>query len=77
MTRVWAFQPLPELNHETGWVECEEALAQRLIEEGLVQDPAVGALELKQVQERTTQLQPHAQHTTDVVPPKGRRRARG
>jgi hypothetical protein len=46
---VWAFQPLPELNNQTGFVECEDALAALLIESGKAQDPRIGALSLKDI----------------------------
>src|SRR4029077_14922679 len=46
-TCVWAFQPLPELNNQTGFVECEDTLAALLIQSGKAQDPRTGALALK------------------------------
>lgn len=48
---VWAFQPLKELNNETGFVVCDHDIAQKLIELDKVQDPRVGALHLKEIQE--------------------------
>ena len=48
---VWAFEPLEELGGELGYLSVDdEALAEKLIKAGAVQDPfdpAVGALELK------------------------------
>ena len=49
-TLVWAFQPLEELNGETGFVACEEELAKELIAADKAQDPAHGALHLKEIQ---------------------------
>jgi len=50
MTIVWAFQPLDELEGKTEFVECDEALARRLIDADLVDDPRVGAHHLRYVQ---------------------------
>lgn len=47
---VWSFQPLKELNNETGFVVCDHELALALIESGKAQDPRVGALHLKEIQ---------------------------
>lgn len=47
---VWAFQPLKELNYETGFVACSDALAADLIASGKVQDTAVGAHHFKEIQ---------------------------
>lgn len=47
---VWAFQPLKELNHETGFVACSDALATELIASGKVQDTAIGAHHFKEIQ---------------------------
>jgi hypothetical protein len=47
---VWAFEPIDELNGETGFVACDAELAQKLIEAEKVQDPRVGALHLKEIQ---------------------------
>ena len=49
-TLVWAFQPLDELNGETGFVACEEELAKQLIADEKAQDPQHGALHLKEIQ---------------------------
>jgi hypothetical protein len=48
-TLVWAFQPLKELDNQTGFVECEDNLAALLIESGKAQDPRDGALVLKHI----------------------------
>lgn len=47
---VWAFAPLDELNGETGFVACDHKLAKQLIEDGLAQDPRVGAHYLKEIE---------------------------
>ena len=47
---VWAFQPLPELDGETGFVACDAELAKKLIESEKAQDPRVGGLHLKEIQ---------------------------
>jgi len=49
LTIVWAFDALDELEERTGFVECDEELASRLVREGRAQDPAVGALLLKPI----------------------------
>lgn len=41
-TLVWAFRSLPELNGETGLVECDADLAAKLIAGDQAQDPRVG-----------------------------------
>lgn len=46
---VWAFQPLKELNNQTGFVDCDEAIAEKLIESGKAQDPAIGAHHFKHI----------------------------
>lgn len=49
-TLVWAFQPLPELNNETGFVTCDAKLAAALIEAEKAQDPRIGAHHFKEIQ---------------------------
>jgi hypothetical protein len=51
-TTVWAFQPLDELKNETGFVECDDALAVQLIASGRAQDPQVGALAMNHIIEK-------------------------
>jgi hypothetical protein len=48
-TTVWAFQPLPELNNQTGFVSCDSDLAKRLIDENLVDDMRKGGALLRQI----------------------------
>lgn len=50
-TLVWAFKKLPELDGQTGLVECDEALAAKLIEDGDAQDTRDGALHFKEIEE--------------------------
>lgn len=38
MKRVWAYAKLPELKNQVGWVDIEKSLAERLLQEGKVQD---------------------------------------
>lgn len=47
---VWAFRPVSQLNGETGFVVCDEALAKELIASGEVQSLDVGGLHLKEIQ---------------------------
>ena len=77
-TLVWAYKPLPQLDHQCYLVECDEALALELIAAGEVQDPREGALHLRYVD---TQLQAgsppsgaHEYHTTQLTPARGTRR---
>lgn len=49
-TIVWAFKPLKELNNETGMVECDSDLAEKLIKADKAQDPRVGGLHLKEIE---------------------------
>jgi hypothetical protein len=46
-TTVWAFEALPELDGQTGFVPVEAELAAELIAAGKVQDPRVGGVSLK------------------------------
>jgi hypothetical protein len=55
---VWAFAPVKELNGVTGFVECDSSLAAKLIEEGRVQDPRVGALHLKEITDHSEDMAP-------------------
>jgi hypothetical protein len=52
-TTVWAFQPIDELNNETGFVSCDEDLAKKLISSGMVDDPAIGAGFLREIQSKS------------------------
>jgi hypothetical protein len=71
-TVIWAFKPLPELNHQTGMVECDEALAQQLIADGRAQDLSVGAFALKHVEDAPPPRDPHEYKTTALKPPRKR-----
>ena len=51
---VWAFQPLKELDKATGFVTCDEDLATKLLADGKVQDPRIGAHSLKPIQDKPT-----------------------
>lgn len=48
-TTVWAFQELPELNNQTGFVACDSDLAKRLIDENLVDDMRKGGSFLRPI----------------------------
>lgn len=51
-TLVWAYKPLKELKQETGFVLLEDdKLAAKLLKEGAVQNPQVGALHLNHIEE--------------------------
>ena len=49
-TLVWAYKPLPVLKGETGFVACEDSIAIQLIEDGDVQDLAIGAHHFKEIE---------------------------
>lgn len=53
-TTVWAFQPLPELNNETGFVACDEELAAKLIAADKVDDLLKGGSNLREIQQAAT-----------------------
>ena len=44
---VWAFEGIPELEYQTGFVPVEAGMAEELIAAGKVQDPRVGGTALK------------------------------
>lgn len=44
---VWAFEAIPELDGQTGFVPVQQDLAAELIAAGKVQDPRVGGVSLK------------------------------
>lgn len=52
MATVWAFQPIEELNNRVGFVQCDEELANKLIDQNLVQDPRVGGGALKVITDK-------------------------
>ena len=52
-TTVCAFQPIPELNNETGFVTCDEDLAKKLISSEMVDDPTIGAIGLREIQSKS------------------------
>jgi len=47
---VWAFQKLDELNNQTGFVNCDDKVGDKLLKSGAVQDPRVGAMALKSIE---------------------------
>ena len=50
-TFVWAYEPLDELDGQTGFVSVDDdKLAAKLLKSGAVQDPAIGGNELKQIE---------------------------
>ena len=71
-TVIWAYKPLPELNHQTGMVECDEALAKQLIADGRAQDLSVGAFALKHMEAAAAPSDPHEYKTTALKPPRKR-----
>lgn len=85
-TVVWAFRPLPELNHQTGFVECDDELARELLAADKAQDPNVGALHLRDIEPASSQkaLSPeersaptedsHTYETTQLTPARSSRR---
>jgi hypothetical protein len=56
------------LNNATGYVECDEELAARLVRDGLAQDPRIGANLLNHIEDAP----PPLQYDTKVVRPKRR-----
>lgn len=52
-TAVWAFKPIKELDGRTGVVAVDTKLAEKLIKDGKVQDPRVGAMHLKHIEAGT------------------------
>ena len=66
-TLVWAFQPIPELNGETGFVVCDGKVAAALIESGKAQDPRIGAHHFKEIQATS------AEYETKVLAPRKRK----
>jgi hypothetical protein len=47
---IWAYKKLNELKGQTGFVDCDKALAEKLIADGHAQSPAGGANTLKQIE---------------------------
>lgn len=71
---VWAYQPLPELEFRTGFVEVhDEALANRLIENDEVQSVTIGHINFKHI--TNVPLFRDSGYETKVVKPKSRRKA--
>lgn len=73
---VWAYQPLPELEFKTGFVEVpDEALANQLIENDEVQSVTIGHIHFKHITNvpvfRTSES---ADYDTKVMKPKSRRK---
>jgi hypothetical protein len=54
ITTIWAFQPLPELNNETGFVACDEQLAAKLIAADKVDDLLKGGSFLREIRAAAT-----------------------
>lgn len=69
-TTVWAFQPLPELKGDTGFVACDDALAARLLAAGEVQDPRIGATALKEITNKPPVRAAAAKPAPPPPPPK-------
>jgi len=67
-TLVWAYKPLQELQGQTGFVECDEALAKDLIDSGEAQDLSVGGFHLKEIES--------AEYATKEMTPAKRRAAK-
>ena len=63
-TLVWAYKELEELENRTGFITCEGSLAKKLLREGRVQDPRIGASALKHIEYakpvKTTKAKPKA-----------------
>jgi len=66
-TIVWAFQEIAELQGAIGFVECDDALALKLIAEGRAQDPQVGGSALKPIEGSAPRAR-RAAATTPVAP---------
>lgn len=47
---VWAYKALKELNNQTGFVEADDKVADKLLESGDVQNPQAGSRHLKHIE---------------------------
>lgn len=47
---IWAYKKITDLKGQTGFVDCPKELAEKLIADGHVQDPKVGANAFKAIQ---------------------------
>lgn len=76
---VWAFRQLPQLDHRCGFIECDEEMALSLIASGEAQDPRVGALHLREIEDTALHASAHPAtaheyHTTQLTPASGKKR---
>lgn len=69
---VWAYQPLPELEFKTGFVEVPDALANQLIENDEVQSVTIGHLNFKHI--TNVPVFRSAEYETKVMKPKSRKK---
>ncbi len=51
---IWAFKPLAVLGYETGFVQCDESVGEKLLADDKAQLPNVGAMALKPIEQRKT-----------------------
>lgn len=58
MRTVWSFQPISELNFQTGFVSCDNDTATLLIADGKAQNPMVGGWLLKFIEDAPTVIDP-------------------
>jgi hypothetical protein len=47
---IWSYKKITELKGATGFIDCEKTLAEKLLADGHVQNPAVGSNHLKQIE---------------------------
>ena len=74
-TLVWAFQPLPELNNETGFVACEQGLAEKLLAADKVQNPNIGAHHFREITASPAEPAADVEYSTKVMAAKKRKSA--
>ena len=63
----WAFKPLAETNGATGFVEIDDKIGDKLLKDGDLQDPRIGATHLKTIET-------DGEYQTKVMTPKRRRK---
>lgn len=71
-TLIWAHTPLPDLDNQTGFVECSEELAAKLISSGAAQSLDVGGHLLKEI----VASEPATYITKEIAPKRGPGRPR-
>lgn len=47
---IWSYKKITELNGRTGFIDCEKSLAEKLLADGHVQNPAIGGNHLNKIE---------------------------